>query len=149
MIATTLEQSRKLVEIGVNTNIADCTITFSEERGQFIADKYPAMRPYSDVYNEFKLKRFTDNYIQNLIHPAWSLDALINMFPCCKDDGAPIFELTRGGYTPSFTRNWFASWRGDEVNIECNAKTAIDAILGLIVELYKRYYNDYRGILLF
>ena len=72
--------------------------------------------------------------------PAWSLEALINLFPAYKDDEMPIFSLTRGGYTPSFTRNWFASWG----HWTFNAKEPIDAVVGLILLLKENnieFYN--------
>ena len=115
-IATDIEQGKRLEGI-VHRNTADMFwLVTSETR------LHPIMEDLSK-YDRWEHYR------------AWSLDALINLFPCCKDDDAPVFELTRGGWTPSFTHNWFASWRGGGVNIEVNAKEAVDAVFGLIEEL--------------
>lgn len=72
--------------------------------------------------------------------PAWSLTALVNLFPAYKDDDAPTFSLTRGGWKPSFTRNWFASWG----NWTFNDREPIDAVVGLILLLKENnieFYN--------
>jgi hypothetical protein len=91
-----------------------------------------------------------DNGVTNLIInvgptgskdiPAWSLEALINLFPAYKDDDMPVFSLTRGGWKPSFTRNWFATWG----NWSFDAKEPIDAVVGLILLLKENnveFYN--------
>lgn len=75
--------------------------------------------------------------------PAWSLAALINLFPAYKDDNAPIFNLTRGGHIPSFTRNWFA----DFGNFAFNAKEPIDAVVGLILLLKENNIEFYNPLI--
>lgn len=72
--------------------------------------------------------------------PAWSLAALINLFPAYKDDKIPTFSLTRGGWAPSFTKNWFATWG----NWSFDAIEPIDAVVGLILLLKENnveFYN--------
>lgn len=72
--------------------------------------------------------------------PAWSLAALINLFPAYKNDDMPTFSLTRGGWAPSFTRNWFATWD----NWSFDDKEPIDAVVGLILLLKENnveFYN--------
>lgn len=52
----------------------------------------------------------------------------------------PTFNLTRGGWKPSFTRNWFASWG----HWTFDAREPIDAVVGLILLLKENnieFYN--------
>jgi len=74
--------------------------------------------------------------------PAWSLEALIDLFPAYKDDDMPTFSLTRGGWTPSFTRNWFASWG----NWNYNDIEPVDAVVGLILLLKENNVEFYNPI---
>lgn len=72
--------------------------------------------------------------------PCWSLAALVNLFPAYKDDNTPTFTLTRGGYSPSFTSNWFATWG----NWSFDAIEPIDAVVGLMLLLKENnveFYN--------
>lgn len=72
--------------------------------------------------------------------PVWSLNTLIDLFPVCRDDSTPTFTLTRGGYSPSFTSNWFATWG----NWSFDAREPVDAVVGLILLLKENnveFYN--------
>lgn len=70
--------------------------------------------------------------------PAYSLAALLNIFPCSKE--SPIVNLTRGGWNPSFTRRWFATWEDEDKNIlySCDGTSPIDAVVELIMKLHKQ-----------
>lgn len=70
--------------------------------------------------------------------PCWSLPALLGIFPCSKE--SPIFNLTRGGWNPSFTRRWFATWEDENKNIfySCDGTSPVDAVVELIIKLHEQ-----------
>ena len=70
--------------------------------------------------------------------PCWSLAALLDIFPCSKE--SPIVNLTRGGWNPSFTRRWFATWEDENKNIlySCNGASPVDAVVELIMKLHEQ-----------
>ena len=70
--------------------------------------------------------------------PCWSLTALLDIFPCSKE--SPIVNLTRGGWNPSFTRRWFATWEDENKNIlySCNGASPVDAVVELIMKLHEQ-----------
>lgn len=81
MIATTIEQSKKLIELGIDINTAD--MWWAEryegritEEGQYIVAK----EPY--YYLSF-IKPSDVNYSQDIVKdiPAWSLSALLGLIP--------------------------------------------------------------------
>lgn len=111
-VFTDIEQSKRLSEI-IPTNTADGC--------------------YEYVVYDNGVKNYVYSYSpakKNDI-PAWSLNALVELFPAYKDDNTSTFTLTRGGYSPSFTSNWFACWG----NWSFNAREPIDAVVGLILLL--------------
>lgn len=67
--------------------------------------------------------------------PCWSLAALLDIFPCSKE--SPIVNLTRGGWNPSFTRRWFATWEDEDKNVfySCDGISPVDAVVELILKL--------------
>lgn len=70
--------------------------------------------------------------------PCWSLPALLDIFPCSKE--SPIIDLTRGGWNPSFTRRWFATWEDENKNVfySCDGTSPIDAVVELIIKLHEQ-----------
>ena len=70
--------------------------------------------------------------------PCWSLPALLDIFPCSKE--SPIVNLTRGGWNPSFTRRWFATWEDENKNIlySCDGISPVDAVVELIMKLHEQ-----------
>lgn len=70
--------------------------------------------------------------------PCWSLAALLDIFPCSKK--SPIINLTRGGWNPSFTRRWFATWEDEDKNVfySSDGITSIDAVVELILKLHEQ-----------
>ena len=75
---------------------------------------------------------FNDN------EPCWSLAALLDIFPCSKE--SPIVNLTRGGWNPSFTRRWFATWEDENKNVfySCDGTSHVDAVVELILKLHEQ-----------
>lgn len=72
-ICTSLEQSKKLIELGIDTDTADmCYKCLGEDPYDLI------VRPYSDWKEEYKvLLRSGDAKV----YPAWSLVALLRLMP--------------------------------------------------------------------
>ena len=120
-IYTDIEQSKKLAEI-IPAHTADMSYEYwTYDNGTKALIINLSMAKSKDI-------------------PVWSLSALINLFPAYKDDDMPVFSLTRGGWKPSFTRNWFASWG----HWTFNAREPIDAVVGLILLLKENsieFYN--------
>lgn len=85
MIATTLEQSRKLVELGISADTADMHYAFSAIGGAAFQDMIDASATL-----------LPENYNRKYSYePAWSLNALLDLIPkrindyqfCIKWDG--------------------------------------------------------------
>lgn len=87
MNATNLEQSKHLIELGVDESTADC---YWWKDG----DKILIGTMFNGDYDSY-----TDT-------PAWSLEALCNLFPC--NENSPVFTLTRGTSHPKFSDEWIA-----------------------------------------
>lgn len=103
------------------------------------------MKSYTDLEQSKKLEEFLpiesadmrEDYGSQII-PCWSLTALLDIFPCSKE--SPIVNLTRGGWNPSFTRRWFATWEDEDKNIfySRNGVSPVDAVVELIMKLHEQ-----------
>lgn len=122
-IYTDVEQSKKLAEI-IPTHTADMS--------------------YESWTYDNGVKALIINLctVKSKDIPAWSLAALINLFPAYKNDEMPTFTLTRGGWAPSFTRNWFATWG----HWTFDAREPIDAVVGLILLLKENNVEFYNSL---
>lgn len=119
---TDLEQSKKLAEILLIESADMCYRTYREEGG--IPDYQVTLCPY-------KLASWVGV-------PCWSLAALLDIFPCSKE--SPIVNLTRGGWNPSFTGRWFATWEDEYKNVfySCDGISPVDAVVELILKLHEQ-----------
>lgn len=84
--------------------------------------------------------KISSSDVQSDGHITWSFPALLNLFPCGKND--PIFNLTRGGYPDgTYSRNWYASYEDLDRNILFvnDAEEPIDAVYQLLCELLKEH----------
>lgn len=117
---TNLEQSQKLADI-LPIESADMFLALNGTQ--------PVMSKYFD--NGFVPA-------DNTAIPCWSLAALLDIFPCSKE--SPIINLTRGGWNPSFTRHWFATWEDENKNIlySCDGISSVDAVVELIMKLHEQ-----------
>lgn len=70
--------------------------------------------------------------------PCWSLAALLDLFPCYKE--SPLFNLTRGGWIPHYTQDWFLTYEDEyhNINIETEASNPVDACYEMIIKLYEQ-----------
>ena len=83
-IATTPEQSQRLIACGVNPDSADmCYLYFNSDRGQISRNEY--LRLYcetlTDCREELVPKDFVDCNYRDNDSPAWSLSALLALLP--------------------------------------------------------------------
>ena len=124
---TDLEQSKKLEEF-LPIESADMHYsTWTILDGEFIVSPNQG-----DTIEDLR-----EDYGSQII-PCWSLAALLNIFPCSKE--SPIVNLTRGGWNPSFTRRWFATWEDEDKNVfySCNGISPVDAVVELILKLHEQ-----------
>lgn len=121
---TDISQSKKLAEILPQESADMCYI-----QDLLAGGKYGKYKPYIGdlipAYGQGKIR-------------CWSLAALLNVFPCSKE--SPIVNLTRGGWNPSFTRRWFATWEDENKNIFYSGDgiTPVDAVVELILKLHEQ-----------
>lgn len=134
LIATTLEQSRKLIELGVSPDTADMHYAFNAVGGsafQEMIDKSATLLP-------------TNKNSRHPYEPAWSLSALLELIP--SNVSEPCFNISKGGYDKGhYIDTYFAYLESgcltDQVFFECrNAGTAIEATYELIVWLVENNY---------
>ena len=72
-ICTSIEQSKKLIELGIDRNTADmCYKCLGEDPYDLI------VRPYSDWKEEYKVLLKSGDA---KVYPAWSLTALLKLIP--------------------------------------------------------------------
>ena len=143
---TSIEQSKKLLELGYDTHTADGFWPW-HDKWYSEGDDWEGFEDYprSEPYHTYTRKE-NDWKSPNEDIPCWSLEALMDLFPCGKDN--PVFSLTRGGYDGdgNYTTDWFAmcesedDYLNDEMTdkdwIECkNAASPVDAVFELIIEL--------------
>lgn len=118
---TDLEQSKKLAEI--------LPIESADMGWNVFADNSVRCLPI----NDWDLNKDESNGVKFI--PAWSLAALLDIFPCSKE--SPIFNLTRGGWNQSFTRR---TWEDENKNIlySCDGTSPVDAVVELIIKLHEQ-----------
>ncbi len=134
---TDIIQSRKLAEI-LPVESADMCWCNNSIKGVSYTDEFSAnLRTVKEVKDIFDSAFNEWDKYWKLI-PCWSLVALLDIFPCSKE--SPIVNLTRGGWNPSFTRRWFATWEDENKNIlySCDGASPIDAVVELIMKLHEQ-----------
>ena len=86
---TTIEQSKRLVELGLDLNTADmtyCAITEGARNKMIIKDWKVSIGLDAAIKNNLF------SYREGYMYPAWSLDALLQVIPC-------PYQLTRNART--------------------------------------------------
>ena len=118
-ICTSIEQSKKLIELGIDINTADMHHVLID------SDK--------EIYDIG-----LGNYIGILPHyPAWSLTALFEILP---NDEVTSTTVTRGGWDIKFEKYfdiWFAEYETEKHNndFSLSANNPLDAAFEMIVWL--------------
>lgn len=109
-ICTTIEQSKKLVEHGIDANTADMHYTFAEDFSMYIL--------YAD--NEVA-------YCSERLLPAWSLSALLDLLEC------PVLQKDKIG---DGKEAWMVSCYPDGARVDSYwNESPIDACVKMIVKL--------------
>lgn len=114
-ICTDIEQSKKLIELGIDVNTADMMYRWHDEQWYCVPKDVPY--PYS---------------LKDMI-PGWSLSALLNLMPyeiTTKDDNTPYRLLVTHKlvHYPRLTTMWPSIY-----SVEAN--TTLDAAFEVICEL--------------
>lgn len=125
MIATTLEQSRKLVELGISADTADMHYAFSAIGGAAFQDMI-------DASAMLLLENYNRKYPYE---PAWSLSALLDILP---NDLDHTTTLCKGGwddFTLKYMNEWFCEYEIETTSTITHSENPIDAVFKMIVKL--------------
>lgn len=117
-ICTTVEQSKKLIELGIDVNTADMhysTWTILNEGYILSPNQGQTIEELQEDYG-------------NQIIPAWSLSALLELMPLINHDTVNVFKEEDGTYTALYRYT-----KGSPVIIK--KESAIDAAFEMVVWL--------------
>lgn len=122
---TSIEQSKKLLELGLNPESADMYF----------------IRCYGNYYAHFN----EEGHIGEKFGPCWSLTALFEILP---NDEVTSTTVTRGGWNiepPKYLDIWFAEYETEnhDNDFSLSANNPIDAAFEMICRLLE---NDYLTI---
>lgn len=131
-ICTSIEQSKKLMELGIDVNTADmCWSIFKTSWGDMIY----TIVAYPMLPNQGKGIEKTYEYL-----PAWSLSALFDILP---NDEVTSTTVTRGGWNiepAKYLDIWFAEYEtenhGNDFSLSAN--NPIDAAFKMICQLKEK-----------
>lgn len=117
MVSTTLIQSKRLLELGIDPNTADMYWWYAEGKDYLYVGK-------SDDSNGT---------------PAWSLTALLNLMPKQQDID---IDISFGGYTfdGELVNKWFISFETGSISHVVNSCNLVDAAVEMIEWLYNNGY---------
>ena len=115
IICTSIEQSKKLIELGIDVNSAD--MYWSMDEIPFLAF------PVNDIVTDWKYAE------ENGMLPAWSLAALLDIIPegVTEKYYAPNIQKENGIYTIAYGND----------NLLCIADNPVDACYEMILKLYE------------
>lgn len=93
---TTIEQSKKLLELGLSPETSDMNIPFYKDNNSYV-EGIPATRPYDEVFKELSSILGKEESNKRLF-PCWSLGALLDVMPHCITgwDGIEYTRITIG-----------------------------------------------------
>lgn len=137
-ICTSLEQSKKLIELGIDIKTADM-------RYGYIAPYDYSDRMYDGGYDEIpypkdflkKNPNFSENEYDGEL-PAWSIAALLENIPVSCDDGQHCFALIN--CNPKGDTEWLSCYEDCKGNLlnECYSDNPIDACVEMITKLKEK-----------
>ena len=136
MIATTLEQSKKLAELGIDTSTADMTL--EKVSHGLTQDSTWELTVGLDTAIKENLFSYRNGYVV----PAWSLSALLELMP---EKEEYEWSLSKGGYNGKgeYNEDYFISFEtdGDDGIFHCeSASNMIDAAFEMIMWLKENKY---------
>lgn len=123
-ICTSIEQSKKLIELGINVETADmcyCPIMDIDSMNNIGFLEIPECYPFSEV-KECKVQ-----YL-----PAWSLSALLGLMPT--DDKKDEYYVDTESHSDYYTVSYINCWDG-RIHSEYSTESLIDATFEMIVWL--------------
>lgn len=121
MIATTVEQSKKLVELGIDPDTADMYYMFHRDDGRIVAP-FPYVKDGNENTGEDRLFDYL---------PAWSLSALMELMPSEIDDNY-FLSLGKEDYKDgSVYYCCYEDCNGNNYH-SFHGSTAIDTVLKMI-----------------
>lgn len=104
-ICTSIEQSKKLIKLGIDVNTADmrygyiAPYEFSDRKYDGGYDMIPYHKDFFDRCSNFSADEYDDEL------PAWSLSALIELIPECRMEKTPLDQT--GEFTYSFVDDYW------------------------------------------
>ena len=136
MIATTIEQSKKLVELGIDASTADMTI---EKVSHGLTQDF---KWELTVGLDAAIKENLFSYRNGFVVPAWSLSALLELMPLINEynvEYRPIIERYNDDgwackYYNEETRNT------NDIYIRRYGRTPLDATVEMIIWLKENRY---------
>lgn len=131
-----LQQSKKLAEI-LPIESADMTLPFRHLKNDEYIPGYVVSRNYVEVYNEMlKLQAMDKEDVCQLIQPAWSLAALLNILHSKAKD---IPSLSGGGYKDgNYISDWCLDYEFEDGDYQKTfADNPVDACVAMIERLHE------------
>ena len=130
-IATTVEQSKKLLELGIDQSTADMTYSNASNKGRNYTDKFKL-----ELITTKEAKEILDMSITKWdtfweLIPAWSLSALMEILP------AGIKNYTLHIIKDNVIKGYFCSYRNkkNEVFVSTSGFNVVDAVFEMICYL--------------
>ena len=141
-ICTSLEQSQKLIELGIDVNTSDMFYADLLVDGNHKYNLHPLESYCFNTFEETKLR--TSKNLSFI--PAWSLSALLSLIP---DKEEWVWSLCKGGYNGKgeYDADYFISFEtfGDEIGdggiFHCESTpNKVDAVFEMVVWLKENKY---------
>ena len=128
-ICTSIEQSKKLIKLGIDVNTADmrygyiAPYEFSDRKYDGGYDMIPYHKDFFDRCSNFSADEYDDEL------PCWSLSALIELMGECRMERTPLDQS--GLFTHSFVDDYFNIRTYEEYDI-------VDAAVEMIYKLKEK-----------
>ena len=135
-ICTSIEQSKKLIELGIDINTADI---YYEEVCNLVK---PIVGNYI-LHNQCMEDKDYKKLSNPVLSPAWSLSALLDILPTYLfefDRGIDLNvypNLNSGGWHCSYMPNCIENMKTDKFKLITSEDTLVDACYEMIVKLYE------------
>jgi hypothetical protein len=135
-ICTSIEQSKKLIELGIDEDTSDMVylkdyFLGDEEEEDDEEDYNLLVGSYHEGYAETDDGSRIPLFVQHI--PAWSLSALLDLPPKGEDNG---IDLCFGGYKgEEYIDEWFCTFEDNKEPFEfhtCNNKDKLDAVFEMV-----------------
>ena len=124
-ICTSIEQSQKLIELGIDANSAD--MHYVRQKTDYMGKPVDGKWTEPKYGNPEKANYIVQNFSSYEKLPTWSLSALLSLMPVLDIDGEPVFFwLTTG----------LETWYAEYVTVAIfDANNPLDAVFEMVVWL--------------